>query len=224
MKYGSDEDYPVPSGPCEDAAEVGCQRFEPERDFDRGDGRQPGYLQFYDIARNWVRLAPSSAAMRHCAWLFVDPPPDQRVDQPTPGGMVHPARGPASIELCRGMAWELWCALGRMLAEPVAPELACEWTVWPPDGVTRVIESSNNACRLRCACGQVVDGGANSHGGSAWGNGQFQAAITLFAGDPANQEAVEHFMSCEAHQGQDPTNRTQVWVGPPSFDPPRLPW
>lgn len=196
-----------------DAVEQGCEAFRPERDFDRGEGRQPGYLQFTDLEGDRVRVVPSSAAMRHALRIFIDPPPERTAPQPTPGGMVHPAERPASMHLCRGMAWELVYALQRMLAEPVDPELACEWTVYPPDGVTRVVESGGSSWRAVCACGEVLGGGTHVMGDTRYGHlgaASFQSSITVWVSDPENTRAVQHLVACDAHLHQSPVRMTVV--------------
>lgn len=103
-----------------DAVEQGCTQFNPVRDQKNEHGRHC-FTAFTDIDRAHVTVSLSSAAMRECVRVFIEPAEDHRVPQPTPSGIVHPASEPTALHLCRCMASELRDALNRAFADYGSP-------------------------------------------------------------------------------------------------------
>ena len=98
-----------------DSVERACDAFNPVRDQKNERGRHC-FTDFVDIDRAHVTVSLSSAAMRECVRVFIEPAEDRQVPQPTPSGIVHPALRPTSLHLCRCMAEELRDALNRAFA------------------------------------------------------------------------------------------------------------
>jgi hypothetical protein len=109
-----------------DAVEQGCDAFAPERREAIPLGRGATFVEFLDINRAKVRVALSSAAMRECCRVFIEPHDVDRVQIVTPSGIVHPAKADADLHLCRCMASALWCALNEAYGNTLDTQRYCE--------------------------------------------------------------------------------------------------